>query len=71
MAHAHSFGNTDTKSSWLESMKFGRTKYKAVNCSGRKVRVFGDAAPRGDRSEIGGQPVALSFPQRLDKDPQG
>src|SRR5262249_12614735 len=23
MAHAHSFGNTDTKSSWLESMKFG------------------------------------------------
>jgi hypothetical protein len=44
LLYAHSFGNTDTKPSWLESMKSGRTKYKAVNCSDRKVRVFGDVA---------------------------
>ena len=38
---------THTKPSWLQSLRSGRTKYKAVNCSDRKVRVFGDR-PRGD-----------------------
>jgi hypothetical protein len=37
-------GNTDTKPSWLDSIKSGRTKDKAVNCSDRKMRLFGDVA---------------------------
>ena len=49
--------------SWLESMKSGRTKYKVVNCSDRKVRVFGDVAIITGRAateaEINGQPRSL------------
>ena len=41
LLYTHSSGNTDTKPSWLDSMKSGRTKYKAANCSDRKVRVCG------------------------------
>jgi Domain of unknown function (DUF4440) len=44
LLYTHSSDNTDTKPSWLDSMKSGRTKYKAANCSDRKVRVFGDVA---------------------------
>ena len=48
--------------SWLESMKSGGTKYKVVNCSDRKVRVFGDVAITGRgaiEAEINGQPRSL------------
>ena len=44
LLYTHSSGMTDTKSSWLDSMKSGRTKYRSVNCSDRKVRIFGDIA---------------------------
>jgi hypothetical protein len=57
--YTHSSGNTDTKPSWLESMKSGRTKYKAVNCSDRKVRVFAGRA--AIEAEIGGQPRSLKL----------
>ena len=52
LLYTHSSGNTDTKPSWLDSMKSGRTKYKAANCSDRKVRVFGDVALITGRAAI-------------------
>jgi hypothetical protein len=65
LLYTHSSGNTDTKPSWLESIKSGKTKYKAVNCSDRKVRLFGDVALITGRAaieaEIGGQPIAFSW----------
>jgi Domain of unknown function (DUF4440) len=65
LLYTHSSGNTDTKPSWLDSMKSGRTKYKAANCSDRKVRVFGDVALITGRAaieaEIGGQPRSLKL----------
>jgi ketosteroid isomerase-like protein len=77
LLYTHSSGNTDTKPSWLEAMKSGRTKYKAVNCSDRKVRVFGDVALITGRAvieaEIGGQPRSLKlfFLNAWTKTPQG
>src|SRR5262249_5686661 len=77
LLYTHSSGNTDTKPSWLESIKSGRTKYKAVSCSDRKVRVFGDVALITGRAaieaEIGGQPRSLKllFLNARTKTPQG
>jgi ketosteroid isomerase-like protein len=77
LLYTHSSGNTDTKPSWLDSMKSGRTKYKRVNCSDRKVRVFGDVALITGRAaieaEIGGQPRSLKllFLNAWTKTPQG
>jgi ketosteroid isomerase-like protein len=77
LLYTHSSGNTDTKPSWLESMKSGRTKYKTVNCSDRKVQIFGDMALITGRAaievEIGGQPrsLRLSFLDAWTKTPQG
>ena len=77
LLYTHSSGNTDTKPSWLDSMKSGRTKYKAANCSDRKVRVFGDMALITGRAaieaEIGGQPRSLKllFLNAWTKTPQG
>src|SRR5918995_46970 len=44
LLYTHSSGVTDTKGSWIESMKSGQVKYKSVNCSGRQVRFFGEVA---------------------------
>ncbi len=52
LLYTHSSGVTDTKSSWLDSMKSGKTKYKRVNCSERKVRIFGDIALVTGRAAI-------------------
>ena len=77
LLYTHSSGNTDTKPSWLDSMKSGRTKYKAANCSDRKVRAFGDVALITGRAaieaEIGGQPRSLKllFLNAWTKTPQG
>ena len=65
LLYTHSSGVTDTKSSWFDSMKSGRTKYKSVNCSDRKVRIFGDIALITGRAaieaEIKGQPRQLKL----------
>ncbi len=65
LLYTHSSGMTDTKSSWLDSMKSGRTKYKSVNCSDRKVRIFGDIALITGRAaieaEVNGQPRQLKL----------
>ncbi len=52
LLYTHSSGVTDTKSSWLDSMKSGKTKYKSAKCSERKVRVFGDIALVTGRAAI-------------------
>jgi ketosteroid isomerase-like protein len=65
LLYTHASGVTDTKASWLESMRSGKTKYKSVNCSDRKVRIFGDVALVTGKAavdaEIGGQPRSLKL----------
>ncbi len=77
LLYTHSSGVTDTKSSWLDSMKSGRTKYKTVNCGERKVRILGEVALVTGRAaieaEINGQPRSLKllFLNAWTKTPQG
>jgi ketosteroid isomerase-like protein len=77
LLYTHSSGLTDTKASWLESMKSGKTKYKSVNCTERKVRFFGDVAlvtgKASIEAEIGGQPRSLKllFLNAWTRSPQG
>jgi ketosteroid isomerase-like protein len=77
LLYTHSSGVTDTKSSWLDAMRSGRTKYKTVNCSDRRVRLFGDIALVTGRAaieaEINGQPrqLKLTFLNAWAKTPQG
>ena len=65
LLYTHSSGVTDTKASWLESMKAGKTRYKSASCSERQVRFFGDVAlVRGKaaiEAEINGQPRSLKL----------
>jgi ketosteroid isomerase-like protein len=65
LLYTHSSGVTDTKASWLESMQSGKTTYKRVNCTERKVRVIGEVALVTGRAaieaEIGGQPRSLKL----------
>jgi len=65
LLYTHSSGVTDTKASWLESLKSGKTKYKSASCSERQVRFFGDVAlVRGKaaiEAEINGQPRSLKL----------
>jgi ketosteroid isomerase-like protein len=77
LLYTHSSGLTDTKASWLESMKSGKTKYKSASCSERQVRFFGDVAlVRGKaaiEAEINGQPRSLKllFLNAWTRTPQG
>ena len=77
LLYTHSSGLTDTKASWLESMKSGKTKYKSVNCTDRKARFFGDVAlvtgKAAIEAEIGGQPRSLKllFLNAWARTPQG
>lgn len=65
LLYTHSSGVTDTKASWLESMKSGRTRYKSAASSERQVRFFGDVAlVRGKaaiEAEINGEPRSLKL----------
>jgi ketosteroid isomerase-like protein len=77
LLYTHSSGVTDTKATWLQSMQSGKTKYKSVNCTDRKVRVIGEVALVTGRAaieaEIGGQPRSLKllFLNAWAKTPQG
>src|SRR5262249_58891 len=44
LLYTHSSGLTDTKVTWLASLRSGKTKYKSAACSDRKVRLVGDTA---------------------------
>ena len=61
--YTHSSGLTDTKATWLASLRSGKTKYKSAACSDRKVRLAGDTALVTGRAaievEINGQPRSL------------
>jgi len=65
LLYTHSSGVTDTKASWLDSLKSGKVKYKSAACSERQVKFFGDTALiRGKaaiEAEIGGQPRSLKL----------
>ena len=77
LLYTHSSGVTDTKPSWLESMKSGNVKYKSASCSERQVRFFGEVALIRGRAaievEIGGQPKSLRllFLNAWTRTPQG
>ena len=77
LLYTHSSGVTDTRASWLQSMQSGRTRYKSVNCSDRKVRILGDVAlvtgGAAIEAEINGQPRSLKllFLNAWAKTPQG
>jgi ketosteroid isomerase-like protein len=65
LVYTHSSGLVDNKSSWLESMRSGKTRYRKVVRADEKVRFFGDTAlvtGRADiEAEIGGQPRSLKL----------
>ena len=77
LLYTHSSGVTDTKASWLESMKSGKVKYKSASCSERQVKFFGEVAlVRGKaaiEAEIGGQSrsLRLLFLNAWTRTPQG
>ena len=77
LLYTHSSGVTDTKASWLESIKAGKAKYKSVSCSDRKVRFFGEIALVNGKAalevDINGQPKSLKlfFLNAWARTPQG
>ena len=77
LLYTHSSGLTDTKASWLASMRSGKTKYKSGVWSDRKVRFAGDTALVTGRAqleaEVNGQPrtLRLVFLNAWTKTPKG
>ena len=77
LLYTHSSGLTDTKASWLDSMKSGKVKYKSARCSERQVTVLGDVALMRGRAaievDIGGEPKSLRllFLNAWTRTPQG
>jgi hypothetical protein len=77
LLYTHSSGITDTKASWLDSMKSGKVKYKSASCSERRVRVLNDVALINGKAhieaDIGGEPrtLRLLFLNAWAKTPQG
>src|SRR6516225_5442298 len=77
LLYTHSSGLTDTKATWLASLRSGKTKYKSATCSDRKVRQAGDIALVTGRAaieaEINGQPrsLRLVFLDAWTKTPKG
>ena len=77
LLYTHSSGLTDTKATWLASLRSGKTKYKSAACSDRKVRLAGDTALVTGRAaieaEINGQPrsLRLVFLNAWTKTPKG
>lgn len=52
LLYTHSSGVMDTKAVWMDAMKAGRTVYKAVKNSDRKVRLYGDNALVTGKAQI-------------------
>lgn len=77
LLYTHSTGITDTKAVWMEAMKSGRTSYKSVKSSDRKVRLYGEVAlvtgKAAIEAEVGGQPRSMKLCYLLawTKTPQG
>jgi len=77
LLYTHSSGITDTKASWLDSMRSGKVRYKSASCSERKVRVVNEVALVNGKAhieaEIGGEPrtLKLLFLNAWARTPQG
>jgi hypothetical protein len=77
LLYTHSSGITDTKASWLDSMRSGKVKYRSASCSERKVRLVNDVALVNGRAhieaDIAGEPrtLKLLFLNAWAKTPQG
>ena len=77
LLYTHSSGVTDTKASWLESQRSGKTRYKSVSITDRKVRLLGDVALVTGKAhieaEVNGQPrtIRLIFLNAWTKTLQG
>ena len=77
LVYTHSSGLADTRASWLDSMKSGKTKYKSAKCAERKVRLYGDVAlvtgKAAFEAEVNGQARSLKlvFLEAWTKTPQG
>ncbi|HZM35911.1 MAG TPA: nuclear transport factor 2 family protein [Burkholderiales bacterium] len=77
LLYTHSTSVVDTKASWLESMRSGKTRYRKTSFANRKVRVYGDMAlvtgSADIEAEIDGQPksLRLCFLNAWTKTPQG
>jgi len=77
LVYTHSSGVTDTKAVWMDAMKSGRTQYKSVKHSDRKVRMYGDVAlvtgKAAIEAEVGGQTrsLRLCYLNAWTKTPQG
>lgn len=44
LVYTHSNGNTDSKESYIQSIRDGKSKYDAINVEEQKVRVYGSTA---------------------------
>jgi ketosteroid isomerase-like protein len=77
LLYTHSSGVTDTKASWLDSLKSGKTRYKSAQRSDVKVRMLGEMALVTGagliEAEINGQPrtLKLKFLNAWVKTPNG
>jgi ketosteroid isomerase-like protein len=64
LIYTHSSAAVDTKASWLESLRSGKTRYRKATRTDQKVRFFGDVALVTGRAtlevEVNGQPRALN-----------
>ena len=78
LLYTHSSGVTDTKASWIESMKSGKVKYKSASCSEPAGEVLrrrraDRAAARRSRSTSAARPKSLRllFLNAWTRTPQG
>ena len=77
LLYTHSSGVTDSKAVWMDAMKSGRTVYKSVKQSDRKVRIYGDSAlvtgKAAIEAEVNGQArsMRLVYLNVWTKTPQG
>ena len=44
LVYTHSSGKSDTKQSYMQSLREGKTKYKAMDTQEQKVRLYGNTA---------------------------
>ena len=77
LVYTHSNAVVDTKSSWIDSMKTGRVRYRKVTPSDRRVRLYGDTALVTGRAavdvEVGGEAknLKLAYLVAWTRTPQG
>jgi len=44
LVYTHSNGNTDSKKSYIQSIRDGKSRYDAINVEDQKVRIYGNTA---------------------------